>query len=197
MITKTQQQESVAGDDVISEEEDQILSEVKDEKLGKAFLDKKNSAFKLFLAATLHNIPEGVACGLVYGSALKQAGEQQKAALSSAIGLAIGMGIQNIPEGAAVALPIKEISDSVLKGFLYGMFSGIVEPIFAILSLFISKALVAIDPWVLAFSAGAMLYVTIEELVPESARGGYPKTGIWSFVVGFMLMMTLEFAISF
>jgi hypothetical protein len=71
---------------------------------------------------------------------LKQTGEQQKAALSSAIGLAIGMGIQNIPEGAAVALPIKEISGSALKGFLYGMFSGIVEPIFAILSLFISSS---------------------------------------------------------
>jgi ZIP family zinc transporter len=140
MITKTQPQESVAGDDDISEEKDESISEVKDEKLEKAFLDKKNSAFKLFLAVTLHNIPEGVACGFVYGSALKHAGEQQKAALSGAIGLAIGMGIQNIPEGAAVALPIKEISGSSLKGFLYGMFSGIVEPIFAILSLFISSS---------------------------------------------------------
>jgi ZIP family zinc transporter len=149
-------------------------------------------AFKLFLAITIHNIPEGVACGLVFGHALKEEGEEQKKAIASAVGLAIGVGVQDIPEGAAVSLPIFEMSGSVLRGFVYGVLSGLVEPVFAGLALLISTLLKAIDPWALAFSGGAMIYVTIEELIPEAMAGSHPRVSIWMFVLGFMLMMIGE-----
>lgn len=157
--------------------------------------NKTKKAFKLFLAVTVHNIPEGVACGLVFGSAHNQKGSDQANALSTAIGLAIGIGIQNIPEGAAISLPMKDTTGSNLKGFLYGMFSGIVEPIFALLALLLSTQLKTIDPWALAFAAGAMIYVTVEELIPEAQTGGYPKLAIWFFVLGFVIMMILEFCL--
>jgi ZIP family zinc transporter len=149
-------------------------------------------AFKLFLAITIHNIPEGVACGLSFGVALKKSGEDQTQAIATSIGLAIGIGIQDIPEGAAVSLPIREISGSVLRGFIYGVLSGLVEPVGATAALGISTFLQMIDPWALAFSGGAMIYVTIEELVPEAMRGPHPLVSIWMFVVGFVLMMIGE-----
>jgi ZIP family zinc transporter len=149
-------------------------------------------AFKLFLAITIHNIPEGVACGLSFGHALKQTGDEQKQAIATAIGLSIGIGIQDIPEGAAVSLPIREISGSVLRGFIYGVLSGLVEPVGASAALGISTFLKMIDPWALAFSGGAMIYVTIEELVPESMNGRHPLISIWMFVLGFVLMMIGE-----
>jgi ZIP family zinc transporter len=152
-------------------------------------------ALKLFLAVTLHNIPEGVACGLVFGAAHNKPSEKKDDALTAAIGLAIGIGIQNIPEGAAVSLPVKEMSGSNLRGFIYGMLSGIVEPIFATLALVLSTQLKIIDPWALAFSAGAMIYVVIDELVPEAQQTGYPRTSIISFVIGFIVMMILEFVL--
>jgi ZIP family zinc transporter len=149
-------------------------------------------AFKLFLAITIHNIPEGVACGLVFGHALKKEGEEQTKAIASAIGLSVGIGIQDIPEGAAVSLPIFEMSGSVLRGFIYGVLSGLVEPIFAGLALVIATLLKTIDPWALAFSGGAMIYVTIEELIPEAMSGPHPRISIWMFVLGFLLMMIGE-----
>jgi ZIP family zinc transporter len=149
-------------------------------------------AFKLFLAITIHNIPEGVACGLSFGHALKQEGEEKKKAIATAVGLSIGIGIQDIPEGAAVSLPIWEISGSVMRGFVYGVLSGLVEPIGATAALGISTFLKAIDPWALAFSGGAMIYVTIEELVPEAMGGEHPLVSIWMFVLGFVLMMVGE-----
>jgi ZIP family zinc transporter len=149
-------------------------------------------AFKLFLAITIHNIPEGVACGLVFGHALKKEGEEQVKAIASAVGLSIGIGIQDIPEGAAVSLPIFEMSGSVLRGFIYGVLSGLVEPIFAALALVIATLLKTIDPWALAFSGGAMIYVTMEELIPEAMSGSHPRISMWMFVLGFLLMMIGE-----
>jgi ZIP family zinc transporter len=149
-------------------------------------------AFKLFLAITIHNIPEGVACGLVFGHALKKSGSEQTDAIAAAVGLAIGIGIQDIPEGAAVSLPIREMSGSVLRGFIYGVLSGLVEPVFASLALVISTLLQTIDPWALGFSGGAMIYVTIEELIPEAMSGSKPRVSIWMFVLGFVLMMVGE-----
>lgn len=149
-------------------------------------------AFKLFLAITIHNIPEGVACGLVFGHALKDEGDEQTKAIGAAVGLAIGVGIQDIPEGAAVSLPIFEMSGSVLRGFIYGVLSGLVEPIFASLALVISTLLKTIDPWALAFSGGAMIYVTMEELIPEAMLGRHPRVSMWMFVLGFLLMMIGE-----
>jgi ZIP family zinc transporter len=153
------------------------------------------NAHKLFLAVLIHNIPEGCACGLVFGHALKQEGEEKTKAIAAAVSLSIGIGIQDFPEGAAVAIPIKEISGSALRGFIYGVLSGAVEPAAGGLALLISQAWRKIDPWALAFSAGAMLYVTIEELVPESLGGGYPKVSMWMFVLGFVVVTIGEHAL--
>jgi ZIP family zinc transporter len=163
--------------------------------------DKMNVAearkvWKLFLSVTLHNIPEGVATGLVFGAAHKATTNKDEM-LRSAIGLALGIGIQNIPEGAAIALSTKEMTHSTCKGFLYGVMSGIVEPVFAGFSFLISAALEKIDPWALAFSAGAMMYVVIEELVPVAQNVANPSISTWCFNIGFLAMIVIEFGISF
>jgi ZIP family zinc transporter len=149
-------------------------------------------AFKLFLAITIHNIPEGVACGLAFGIAFKKQGDERKNEIATAVGLAIGIGVQDVPEGAAVSLPIREISGSTLRGFIYGVLSGLVEPIAGALSFAIATFLTTIDPWALAFSGGAMIYVTVEELIPEAMEAGWPKVSIWMFNLGFILMMIGE-----
>jgi ZIP family zinc transporter len=158
----------------IKQEESNAMSvpllESMDPEVGKK--DRLARAFKLFLAITIHNIPEGVACGLSFGIALNTPADRQKAALAASIGLSIGIGIQDIPEGAAVSLPIREISGSTLRGFIYGVLSGLVEPIGASLALAVATFFKAIDPWALAFSGGAMVYVTVEELVPRQWRRG-------------------------
>jgi ZIP family zinc transporter len=163
-----------------------------DEPTKKPSKERHARAFKLFVAIAIHNIPEGVACGLAFGHALKKEGEERTKAIGSAVGLAIGMGIQDIPEGAAVSLPIREMSGSVLRGFIYGVISGIVEPIMAGLALVISSFLEAIDPWALAFSGGAMIYVTVEELIPEAMASPRKWISVWSFITGFSLMMLGE-----
>jgi ZIP family zinc transporter len=149
-------------------------------------------AFKLFLAITIHNIPEGVACGLACGIAFKEKGDERKNKIATAVGLAIGIGVQDVPEGAAVSLPIREISGSTLRGFIYGVLSGLVEPIAGALSFAIATFLKTIDPWALAFSGGAMIYVTVEELIPEAMEAGWPRVSIWMFNLGFILMMIGE-----
>jgi ZIP family zinc transporter len=168
-----------------------------DENRGTDAFQRKKRAWKLFLSVTLHNIPEGVACGLVFGAAHNQpAGRERENAVLKALGLALGIGIQNIPEGAAVALPVREMSDSNCKGFFFGVMSGIVEPIFGIFSLFIATALKKIDPWALGFSAGAMTYVVVEELIPESRVAGYSRLPTWAFNIGFLIMMGMELGIT-
>jgi ZIP family zinc transporter len=145
----------------------------------------------------LHNIPEGVACGLVFGTAHNQpVGKDRNKAVLSAIFLALGIGIQNLPEGAAVSLPVREMSDSNCRGFFFGVMSGIVEPVFGFLSLLIANALKQIDPWALGFSAGAMTYVVVEELLPESRVDGFTRLPTWGFNAGFLLMMGMELGIS-
>jgi ZIP family zinc transporter len=156
--------------------------------------ERTQRAWKLFLSVTLHNIPEGVACGLVFGAA-HNAKVDRNQAFRSAIGLAIGIGIQNIPEGAAVSLPVKEIGEDTCKGFFFGVMSGIVEPLFGGLALVLATILVTLDPWALAFSAGAMMYVVVEELIPESQRAGFVKLATWAFNVGFLGMMALEYGL--
>jgi ZIP family zinc transporter len=156
--------------------------------------EKTQRAWKLFLSVTLHNIPEGMACGLVFGFAHHEVANREQA-FRSALGLALGIGIQNIPEGAAVSLPVKEIGESTCKGFIFGVLSGIVEPIFGGLAFVVANALTVIDPWALAFSAGAMMYVVVEELIPESQASGFAKSATWSFVVGFLAMMAVEYGL--
>ena len=145
---------------------------------------------KFFLAVTMHNIPEGLSVGFACGLAIR-GGVDQPALMWAALSLAIGIAIQNVPEGAAVSIPM--FSDGLSKGksFLFGSASGIVEPLFGIVGLFLAQ-LAFVTPWLLAISAGAMIYVTLDELLPESRKGGFEHYGLWSFMIGFVLMMALE-----
>lgn len=139
----------------------------------------------LFTAITLHNIPEGMAVGLAF--ALAGDGERLAAALT----LALGIGVQNFPEGAAVSLPLRMRGMGRGRAFLYGAASGAVEPLFGLLAVFAAALVHPAMPWLLSFSAGAMLYVTAHELCPE-ARG---RIGAVAFILGFALMMSLDVAL--
>ena len=147
---------------------------------------------KLFLAVTIHNIPEGLAVGFAFGAAAA-AGEY--GAFVSALGLAIGMAIQNLPEGAAVALPMRSATGSRLKAFLYGAASGAVEPLFAVVGYFLAANLTAAQPWFLAFAAGAMIFVVVEDLIPDAHLSEHPHFGTWGAMAGFALMMALDVAL--
>lgn len=161
------------------------------------FLYKKNKnkpkrlskSATLFLAVTIHNIPEGLAVGLAFGSAFIAG---QTSVFYSALWLAIGIGLQNFPEGAAISLPMKEKLGSKWKAFCYGSASGIVEPIMGLVGIWLSTSLSSLMPWFLSFSAGAMLFVVAEELLPD-AKNAYPsKLSTWGFILGFILMMILD-----
>lgn len=147
---------------------------------------------KLFLAVTIHNIPEGLAVGFAFGFASNMA---TQAALLSALSLAIGIGIQNFPEGTAVSLPMVTSGKSKSKAFLIGTLSGIVEPIFAILGYFLAYRIQFIQPWLLSFSAGAMIYVVAEDLIPDAKLESHPHLGTWGVILGFAIMMTLDIAL--
>lgn len=147
---------------------------------------------KFMFAVTIHNIPEGLAIGLACGSLFNLQGEALDSAMTSALALAIGISIQNFPEGAAVSIPLLDDGLSKPKAFLLGSFSGIVEPIFGIIAIFIASGFSMAEPFLLAVAAGAMFYVTIDELLPDSRRGNYVHYGLWSFMIGFGIMMALE-----
>lgn len=146
----------------------------------------------LVLAVTLHNVPEGMAVGLMFGLAL-QTGEA--VALSAAFALAIGIGLQNIPEGAAVSLPMKKEGLSNKKAFTYGTLSGLVEPIAGVIAIFFVSIVDGMMPWLLAFSAGAMIYVVVEELIPEAHMDEHSHVSTMIFMFGFTLMMVLDIAL--
>ena len=145
---------------------------------------------KMFLAVTIHNIPEGLSVGIAFGVALSQ--QNNSALLIGALLLAIGIGIQNIPEGAVVSLPIKSETGSSGKAFLFGMLSGAVEPVAAVIGLFLAMQIQGIMPWALAFAAGCMIYVVAEEMIPEMTSEGHDHFGVWSFIIGFVIMMALD-----
>ena len=154
---------------------------------------RKNEGFSkpttLFFAITLHNIPEGLAVGLAFGNAFAMA---EISAFYSALWLAIGIGVQNFPEGAAVSLPMKTQLNSKGKAFLYGSLSGAIEPFMALIGIWLSTSLSSVMPWFLSFSAGAMLFVVAEELLPE-AKNSYPsKISSWGFISGLIIMMILD-----
>lgn len=163
------------------------VNENKDEGLPGRGLSKTS---KMFLAVTIHNVPEGLSVGIAFGVALANPGNH--ALLMGALLLAIGIGIQNIPEGAVVALPIKGETGSSLKAFLFGMGSGAVEPIAAVLGLFLAMEIQAIMPWSLAFAAGCMIYVVAEEMIPEMKSEDHDHFGVWSFILGFVIMLVLD-----
>ena len=150
----------------------------------------------LVLAITLHNIPEGLAVGVAFGAVA--AGVGTSATLAGAVALAIGIGLQNFPEGAAVSIPLRREGLSRTKAFLYGQSSGIVEPIAGVLGAFAVTRMQPILPYALAFAAGAMIYVVVEELIPEARREeGGPKTDISTIgaMLGFAVMMILDVAL--
>ena len=146
----------------------------------------------LMLAVTLHNIPEGMAVGAVIAGAMHgNAG----ITMASAMALAVGMAIQNLPEGAIISLPLRADGSSRRRAFGYGALSGIVEPISAALMILLFEQISPVLPYLLAFSAGAMLYVVVEELVPETQRGEHSNIGTVAFAIGFIIMMILDVAL--
>lgn len=144
----------------------------------------------LVLAVTLHNIPEGMAVGLSFALAAQQAGSN--AALAGAAALALGIGIQNFPEGAAVALPLRKEGFSRGRAFSIGALSGIVEPVFGLLAVLVAGSLTPVMPWLLSFAAGAMLYVVVEELIPEANMSPHSDLGTLGAMGGFLVMMVLD-----
>ncbi len=141
----------------------------------------------LSLAVALHNLPEGIAVGVALAGA--QQGETQ---MTAALALAIGIAVQNFPEGAIVAMPLGSCGIKKGKAFTIGVLSGLVEPLGAILTVLLAGLLVPALPWLLAFAAGAMLYVVVEELIPEMAEGDHSHLGTVCFAIGFSLMMMLD-----
>lgn len=146
----------------------------------------------MVLAVTLHNIPEGMAVGVVFAGALSQ---NTGITLAGAIALAIGIAIQNFPEGAIISLPLKSEGMSKSKAFLYGTLSGIVEPIGAFLTIALTNLVVPILPYFLSFASGAMIYVVVEELIPESQTGEHSNLGTIGVAIGFVIMMILDVAL--
>lgn len=147
---------------------------------------------KLILAVTLHNIPEGMAVGVVYaGWVAGDAGVSRAAALA----LALGIALQNFPEGAIVSMPLRAEGMPKVKTFWYGVLSGVVEPIAALITIVAASAVTHILPYMLAFAAGAMFYVVVEELIPEMSEGEHSNVGTVAFALGFVLMMILDVAL--
>ncbi len=165
------------------------VSDNKDEGLKSKKLTKN---MKMFLAVTIHNVPEGLSVGIAFGVAMIQADQNIKAALLSALMLAVGIGIQNIPEGAVVSLPVKAETNSSKKGFIFGMMSGAVEPVAAIFGFVLAMQISQIMPYALAFAAGCMIYVVAEEMIPEMKGDSISHYGVWSFIIGFVIMMVLD-----
>ncbi len=146
----------------------------------------------LVMAVVLHNIPEGMAVGVVFAGV---AAGESNVTMGGAFVLALGIAIQNFPEGAIISMPLKSAGVSKRKSFLYGVFSGIVEPLAALLTILLTGIITPLLPYLLAFAAGAMLFVVVEELIPESAAGEHSNLGTLGFAAGFVIMMILDVAL--
>ena len=146
--------------------------------------------WKLVLAIILHNIPEGMAIGVAFAAVMD--GADAYISVAGALALSIGIAIQNVPEGAIVSLPLRAVGNSKNKSFVIGFLSGVVQPVAAILTIWLASVMVPLMPLLLAFAAGAMLYVVVEELIPASAQGEHSNIGPLGFAAGFMLMLVLD-----
>lgn len=146
----------------------------------------------LVLAVVLHNIPEGMAVGVVYAS---WASGEADITASAALALAVGIAIQNFPEGAIISMPLKANGMGKMRACALGMLSGIVEPLAGFLTVMMSSIIIPVLPYLLSFAAGAMMYVVVEELVPEMAEGKHSNAGTIMFMIGFSLMMVLDVAL--
>jgi len=151
-----------------------------------------SDSMKLILAITLHNIPEGMAVGVVYAGLL--AGETTLT-ITGALALSLGIAIQNFPEGAILSLPLRSVGYTKPRAFRTGALSGIVEPIAALITILLSEIVIPILPWLLSLSAGAMMYVVVEELIPDSQHGPHSNIGTIGMALGFVLMMILDVAL--
>ena len=146
----------------------------------------------LILAVTLHNIPEGMAVGVVYAGWMT---DHTGISMMGALALSIGIALQNFPEGAIISMPLRAQGVSKPRAFLYGILSGIVEPIGALLTILAASLVVPALPYLLSFAAGAMIYVVVEELIPEMSEGEHSNLGTLLFAVGFTVMMILDVAL--
>jgi len=149
----------------------------------------------LVLAITLHNIPEGLAVGVAFGSAALVPADQQAAQLGAAVALAIGIGLQNFPEGSAVSLPLRREGMGRFRAFWYGQLSAVVEPVAGVFGAGLVLLVLPVLPYALAFAAGAMIFVVAEELIPESQRKGNVDLAAMGVIAGFAIMMTLDVAL--
>ncbi len=146
----------------------------------------------LVLAVTLHNLPEGMAVGVTFAGAMLAG---TGITMAGALALAVGIAIQNFPEGAIISMPLRSAGASKGKAFLYGVLSGIVEPVGSIITILLAAQVVPILPYLLAFAAGAMIYVVVEELIPEAQAGEHTNIGTVGVAIGFALMMVLDIAL--
>ncbi|MEY8428963.1 ZIP family metal transporter [Lachnospiraceae bacterium 48-42] len=151
-----------------------------------------NKSTMLVLAVTIHNIPEGISGGAVFAGLLTGSGD---VTMAGAFALAVGIAVQNLPEGFIVSLPVRSEGGGRGKAFLYGTLSGIVEPVAGGITVLLAAYITPVLPYLLAFAAGAMIYVVVEELVPESAEGEHSNIGTIGFAAGFVLMMMLDVAL--
>ena len=152
-----------------------------------------HGSFLLFSAVTMHNIPEGMAVGLAFAAVGNEVSDILH--FASAIGLAIGIGIQNFPEGAAISLPLRKEGISKVKAFFCGSLTGVVEPLFGIPVVFVAQQIEPMMPWLLSFAAGAMIYVSAAELIPNAMNSRDRETGIFGVMMGFLVMMLLDVAL--
>lgn len=146
----------------------------------------------MVLAVTLHNIPEGMAVGVVYAGLVSGSAE---ITAGGAFALALGIAIQNVPEGAIISMPLHAEGQSRARSFFYGVLSGAVEPIFGALTVIFASLVVPAMPYLLSFAAGAMIYVVVEELIPEMSEGKHSNIGVIFFAIGFSVMMALDVAL--
>ena len=166
-----------------------IETKENEEKVTNTLKNTLGKKAMMVIAITLHNIPEGMAVGVIFAGALLG---NTGITMSAAFTLAIGIAIQNFPEGAIISMPLKSEGMSKSKAFIYGTLSGIVEPIGAFITVLLTNAVVQILPYLLSFAAGAMISVVVEELIPDSQDGKYAKLGTIGVTFGFLLMMILD-----
>lgn len=146
----------------------------------------------LFFSVALHNLPEGMAIGVVYAALLSG---DSNITMASALALSLGIAIQNFPEGAIISMPLKSTGNSKGKSFFLGFLSGVIEPLGAIITILAAPLIIPILPYLLAFAAGAMIYVVVEELIPEMSLGSHSNVGTIAFSIGFVIMMALDVAL--
>ena len=146
----------------------------------------------MILAVAIHNLPEGMAVGAIFAGMIA---DKEAISYSAALALSIGIAIQNFPEGAIVSMPLVGEGQSKGKAFAYGTLSGAVEPVGALLTILLSRIMIPLLPYLLSFAAGAMIYVTVEETIPEASGGSHSNLATIGFAVGFAVMMVLDVAL--